>query len=249
MTDRLPKDPQILGIGISDSLDGLNALPNVEAELNAIIRTPTNPKGLYPGTLNFNQKATPAQLKTNLKLNPYNILHIATHGQFNPNEPRESFLLFSSGQPGKGDRYTIDRIDEQQDALRKIHLVILSACQSASGQSATTGIEIQGLSAAFVRDRAKSVIASLWNVDDSSTALLMQQFYKNLTTTGMTKAQALQTAQLQFIQGNLTAKNSPDRAGGRRSIPGQPPVDSLIHPYYWAPFILIGTFILIGNSQ
>jgi len=241
VTDRLPKDPTILGLGISDSLDGLSALPNVETELNAIVRTPTNPKGLYPGTLSFNQNATPTQLKTQLKQN-YNILHIATHGEFNPIEPNESFLLFSSGKPGKGDRYTINRIDEQQEALRRIHLVVLSACQSASGKSATTGIEIQGLSAAFVRDRAKSVIASLWNVDDSSTAVLMQQFYKNLAT-GMTKAQALQNAQRQFIETKLTAKDSLPRAGGRRSIPGQPPVDSYIHPYYWAPFILI------GNSQ
>ena len=241
VTDRLPKDPTILGIGISAPLDNFSALPNVETELNTIIRTPTNPLGLYPGNLSLNQNATPAQLKTNLK-QPYNILHIATHGQFNPTEPNDSFLLFSSGTPGKGDRYTINRIDEQQEALRKIHLVILSACQSATGQSATTGIEIQGLSAAFVRDRAKSVIASLWNVDDASTALLMQQFYKNLTP-GTTKAQALQKAQLQFILGNLTAKDAPPRAGGRPFIPNQPAVNSYLHPYYWAPFLLI------GNSQ
>jgi hypothetical protein len=65
---------------------------------------------------------------------------------------------------------------------------------------------------------------------------------KNLAI-GMTKAQALQNAQRQFIETKLTAKDSPNRAGGRRSIPGQPPVDSLIHPHYWPPFILI------GNSQ
>jgi CHAT domain-containing protein len=83
---------------------------------------------------------------------------------------------------------------------------VLSACQTASGESASNGIEIQGMSAAFVRDRAKAVIASLWNVDDASTSLLMQQFYQNLATGKMTKAEALRQAQLSLLQGKLQLK-------------------------------------------
>ncbi|MEB3294739.1 MAG: CHAT domain-containing protein [Synechococcales bacterium] len=201
-----------------------------------------SPTGLYPGSLNLNQASTFSRFKQELADRPYNIVHIATHGTFNPTQPNDSFLLFSSGKPGIGDRFTFNRI-EQQDDLRKVHLVVLSACQTASGQSSTSGIEIQGLSAAFVRDRAKSVIASLWNVNDASTALLMQQFYKNLAK-GMTKAEALRQVQRQFIKGELTPKDA-DRLRSDIDVQvidstreARPP--NFIHPYYWAPFILIG---------
>ena len=69
----------------------------------------------------------------------------------------------------------------------------------------------------------------------------MQQFYQHLKT-GMTKAQAIQKVQQDLIQEKLTLKDAEalNRAGSRRQIEGQPPVNSLAHPYYWSPFILIG---------
>jgi CHAT domain-containing protein/tetratricopeptide (TPR) repeat protein len=241
---KLPANPTILGLGISDSLDGLPSLPNVRAELNTIIRSTTSPTGLYLGSLNLNQTATLARFKSQLAQTPYNIVHIATHGQFNPTKPDESFLLLSSGKPSLGDRLTIDRI-QQQDDLRKIHLVVLSACQTASGQSSSTpGIEIQGLSAAFVRDRAKAVIASLWSVNDASTTVLMQQFYQNLAQ-GMTKSEALRQAQLSLLKDKPLSKTKTDRNVVHPLTPNQPTRNDRIapgytHPYYWAPFILIG---------
>ena len=69
---------------------------------------------------------------------------------------------------------------------------------------------------------------------------MMQQFYQHLAT-GKTKAAGLQLVQQDFIKGKLTTKDTDaiDRAGGRRKVEGQLSVDSLAHPYYWAPFILI----------
>ncbi len=187
----------------------------------------------------LNQASTASAFEDNLSGGKYQIVHIATHGEFDTNNANQSYLLFSTGETGKGDRYTVSRI-QQQESLRKIHLVILSACQSGRGESASSGIETPGMSAAFVRDRAKAVIASLWNVNDASASLMMQQFYKNLATGKMTKAEALRQVQLSLLSGKVTAKNAPDRAGARRYILGQFPVDSFAHPYYWAPFILIG---------
>lgn len=89
---------------------------------------------------------------------------------------------------------------------------------------------------------AKSVIATLWQVNDPATALFMEEFYKHFKA-GMSKAQAIQQVQQDFIQGKLTAKDAPSRAG-LEAVRAKPrdratPI-ILAHPYYWAPFILIG---------
>ncbi|XGW00798.1 MAG: tetratricopeptide repeat protein (plasmid) [Leptolyngbya sp. BL-A-14] len=239
---KLPQKPSVLGIGISEPLDNFAALPDVKQELETIIRTQQSPQGIYQGSLYLNQASTPSTFEENL--GKYSIIHIATHGEFKPSNPNQSYLLFSSGQKGKGLRYTVSQI-QQQEALRNVDLVVLSACQTGKGESASSGIEIQGMSAAFVRDRAKAVIASLWNVNDASTALLMQQFYKNLATGKMTKSEALRQAQLSLLQRKLTDNDALQRASLRPVLPpGQRAANSasqgFSHPYYWAPFILIG---------
>jgi CHAT domain-containing protein len=225
---RLPTQPTVLGLGITDKLDDFSALPNVSQELQAIVRSAQTPQGLYPGSVLLNQAASATGFEDQLNSGQFQIVHIATHGQFEASNPNASYLLFSSGTPGKGEHYTASRI-KQQDALRKIHLVILSACQTGRSEAAASGIEIQGMSAAFLRDRAKSVIASLWNVNDISTSLLMQRFYQNLATGKLSKAAALQQAQLSLIQGK------PQDGSAPKSDP-----NAFAHPYYWAPFILIG---------
>lgn len=102
---------------------------------------------------------------------------------------------------------------------------MLSACKTALNDTAADGKEILGISAYFTggENKAKAVLAALWKVNDTSTSELMQQFYQNLATGSMTKAEALQKAQLNMIQ----------KAGSR----------DLSHPYYWAPFILIGNWL------
>jgi CHAT domain-containing protein len=131
--------------------------------------------------------------------------------------------------------------------LRGVHLVVLSACETAlGGTDPKSGIEIAGISSFFLEDKAKAVIASLWTVNDASTSLLMQQFYKNLATGKMTKAEALRQAQLSVLKGNVTAKDAPRRSGETdinvtvTSGDRAPSPANFSQPYYWAPFILIG---------
>jgi CHAT domain-containing protein len=105
-----------------------------------------------------------------------------------------------------------------------------------------------GLIRAFIYAGTPSVVASLWKVDDSSTAQLMSSFYKNLKT--MTKVEALRQAQLQLIKGegrsDLLARRGVGGIGklGETPTPNNPPQDSISiptsHPYFWAPFILVG---------
>ncbi|BAY66012.1 TPR domain protein [Calothrix brevissima NIES-22] len=250
--DTLPpqiQDTQVLGLGLSNQAktpDGtFSALNYVPIELDAIVKQkPNDSKGIYPGTKFLNQAFTIDALENNL--DGRNILHIATHGLFKANNPEESYILLGTGDP-----YPITKIKYLQK-LREIHLVVLSACETALGGSDQNGIEIQGMSAYFLRDKAKSVMASLWVVSDRSTAQLMQQFYSNLANsanskTRITKAEALRQAQLSLLNSN---KSTGENTGNGRGIfeLTNPDISSrnenntsgYSHPYYWAPFILIG---------
>jgi CHAT domain-containing protein len=102
----------------------------------------------------------------------------------------------------------------------KAGLVVLSACETGLGKL-STGDELVGLTRAFIYAGTPTVVASLWKVQDMSTTELMASFYKNLRT--MNKVEALRQAQLGLIRNQ-------DAAG---SLPTS-------HPYFWAPFILVG---------
>ncbi|MFN5861824.1 MAG: CHAT domain-containing protein, partial [Pseudanabaena sp.] len=107
-------------------------------------------------------------------LSGYNILHIATHGKFVPVDANASFLLL-----GDGTKLIIKDIKNAIDDLYQVHLVVLSACQTALGDKGEDGVEISGLSYYFLNGGAKAVIASLWSVNDDSTSQLMKRFYAN----------------------------------------------------------------------
>ena len=242
---RLPpgtKNTSVLGLGLSQAVPGFSALPNVGKEIDAIIRTPKNDnKGIYPGNEFLNKDFDYETLRDNLR--GHNILHIATHGEFVSGSQNDSFLVL-----GTGTKLPINKIETLQD-LGDIHLVVLSACETALGETnKQDGIEIHGISFYFLKQGAKSVISSLWKVDDPSTAQLMQQFYSNLAIDAHpTKASALRQAQLSLLNGSKsTSRNSEERGGIRVNIkPGASSRNEKLssgysHPYYWAPFILIG---------
>jgi CHAT domain-containing protein len=237
MADQLSpngQSPSILALGTTKAYPGFSALPNVSAELEAIVKTNQPERGIYPGTIQLNQAFTAKSLTENL--NAYRVLHIATHGSFNPKSITASYLLL-----GDGNRLPITDIAALNN-LNTTHLVVLSACETGLSGAGQDGTEISGISGYFLRRGAKSVLASLWSVNDASTALLMQQFYAHLSTGTATKAKALQKAQQDFISGKLTAKEAETiaRAGGRPYAPGQTPPGSFAHPYFWAPFVLMG---------
>ncbi len=128
--------------------------------------------------------------------------------------------------------------------------MVLSACETALGETGQDGTEITGLSYYFLEKGAKAVMASLWQVHDESTRLLMEQFYSNLAKSTaqspITKAQALRQAQLSLIRGDrINTPNTDSRSLiVVESRPGAPTSTAktfwFSHPYYWAPFILIG---------
>jgi CHAT domain-containing protein len=245
--DRLPPGTQntsVLALGLSNAVAGFNALPNVPAELDAIVRKkPNDTKGIYPGLEFLNEAFDFRALRDNLT--GRQILHVATHGQFVPGRQEDSYLV-----SGKGEKLTIAQIKTLQD-LSNVHLVVLSACETALGGPNQDGIEISGISYYFLNAGAKAVMASLWLVNDDSTRLLMQNFYGNLakgtSTAPIAKATALRQAQLTLLRGDTTTQTADQRAVIEvRPVEGAQPASidktapGFSHPYYWAPFILIG---------
>jgi CHAT domain-containing protein/Tfp pilus assembly protein PilF len=247
-TLKSPEQTPILALGLSRATGRFNALPNVEAELNAIVSQTdhsNSAQGIYPGQIFLNQKFTKTALEDNIR--GHRIIHIATHGEFMPENPHDSYFLLGTGTP-----YPIPDVQALRD-LKEVHLVVLSACETGLGGVDSLGLQMTGISSFFMgdRDRAKAVLASLWNVNDTSTALMMQQFYKHLATGKLTKVAALRQVQLSLLHGQLTAQNSPQNGVTGRSgeveitVTGTPNMRALsppdfTHPYYWAPFILIG---------
>ncbi|MGI0485047.1 tetratricopeptide repeat protein [Pantanalinema rosaneae CENA516] len=226
-----PSSTPVLALGFSEATGDYSPLPNVEAELNAIVKQPHN-AGIYPGDILLNQQFTKAAFEDNIR--GHKIIHIATHGEFKPENPRSSYFLLGTGTP-----YPIPDVQTLRD-LREVQLVVLSACQTGLGGTDRLGLEVSGMSSFFMgdRDRAKAVIASLWSVNDTSTSLLMQQFYQQLATGKQTKAAALRQAQLSLLQGRLTTQPTASNSTPNQSSKSS--TSDLSHPYYWAPFILIG---------
>ena len=171
------------------------------------------------------------------KLGDYNILHLATHASLVPKNVESSFILFGSST------YATLR-DIESWSLNNFDLVILSACETGlGGNFGTNGEEILGLGYQFQTRGAKATIASLWQVNDGSTSKLMEQFYKNLATGKLGKAAALRQAQITLIQGNGTGTDG-QRGNFKIEVIKDGKTStitrSLSHPFYWAPFILIG---------
>ncbi len=241
MEDRLTHvdESQVLGLGLTQAVDNFYPLPAVSAELDAIVRSDaTDATGVYPGQVFLNEDFTLDTLKANVR--DHRVLHMATHAAFVPGRAEESFIVL-----GDGSQLTIPAIEAMEHRLEDLHLVVLSACQTALGGPAGDGTEIAGISSYFLeKGRAEAVIASLWSVNDSSTSILMQRFYELLASGELTKAEALRQAQTSLLYDEDTATRlaavragapPTPREGATLSVP-----EGYSHPYYWAPFILIG---------
>ncbi len=139
------------------------------------------------------------------------VLHLAAHARFRPDEPLFSALQLDDGQLSTLEVFNLDL---------RCSLVTLSACETALG-TVGAGDEVMGLSRAFLYAGAPSLLLSLWKVADSSTAALMERFYR-LLMAGADKSTALRQAQLALLYGE---------SGTHADWSA---------PFFWAPFQLVG---------
>ncbi|MDP2827813.1 MAG: CHAT domain-containing protein [Sulfuricellaceae bacterium] len=196
---------RVLLSGLTESVQGFPGLPNVAEELQEI--------GLmYKGKTLKDQDYLLGNVDDEMSQSPYNVVHIASHGQFE-SDVRKTFLLAYDG------RLTLDHLEKLIAPSRyreqQLSLLTLSACQTAAGDDRAA----LGLAGVAVKAGAVSALASLWFVNDQSATLLVSGFYQQLNQPGAGKAFALQQAQL---------KMTADKRFG--------------HPGYWSPFLLIGNW-------
>ncbi|MBE9227183.1 tetratricopeptide repeat protein [Phormidium sp. LEGE 05292] len=169
-------------------------------------------------------------------LNEYNIVHLATHAAFLTGSPEDSFILFGNGE-------FVTLRDVETWSLSGVDLVVLSACETAVGGKLGNGEEILGFGYQMQIAGALASISSLWAVSDGGTQALMDGFYLALKTGNVNKAEALRRSQIALITSNAQVGGEQRglviQQATRSYLPSQV-IQRLNHPYYWAPFILIG---------
>ena len=197
---------QVLAAGMTESAEAFPPLPLVRQELRAI-------HDLYGGTVLLDDAFSVSQLDATLRQGAFGIVHIASHGQFAP-DAAESFLLTAHG------RLTMTQLAQMVGRLRfrdqPLDLLTFSACETAQGNDRAA----LGLAGVAIQSGARSALATLWQVSDEASAALMQAFYQHLHEPGVSRARALQQAQVKLLKQERFAD-----------------------PFFWAPFLLINNWL------
>ncbi|MFH7043982.1 CHAT domain-containing protein [Paucibacter sp. JuS9] len=192
--------------GTERSLRESLALPGVTREIGALGK-------ILPGDRLLDESFTVEAFSRAARSGRYRIVHVATHGVFG-GDARSSFML------AYDDLLTLGNLQEVlgAEALRRhsLELLTLSACETAEGNERAP----LGISGAAIRARAKSVLGTLWPVDDEAAVRVMERFYQLIADGRVSKAQALRQAQRELLAERPFA-----------------------HPFFWAPFSLIGNWL------
>ena len=192
--------------GISEAVQGYVGLPGVPRELQ-------NLEATYGASVLRDTNFKRDDLKEQLTSADYSIVHIATHGHFDSN-PQESYLLTYD------DKLTMDLLEEsignRKNVGEPLELLVLSACETAAGDSRAA----LGLAGVALKAGARSAVATLWQISDAATVEIIDTFYEYTAKEGVTKARAMQLAQIRLIE--------------------QPRFQ---HPTDWAPFLMIGNWL------
>ena len=201
------KQLSILAVGLTEGRQGFTPLPGVVGEMKQI-------REKLDAQVLLDREFTRDSFSVALNQQPFPIVHLATHGQFSSN-PEQTFLLTWS------ERISIEDFDvlfqqRKLGILEPIELLVMSACQTAAGDNRAT----LGLAGFALRSGARSTVGSLWSVSDRATSDLMREFYSQLSSGKVSKAEALRQAQLKVMSNSLYQ-----------------------HPYFWSSFVLVGNWL------
>jgi CHAT domain-containing protein len=222
------RNSQVLAMGASQFSE-LNPLLAVPAEIATISRE-------WPGVSFLNEGFTLENLKRQHQSRPFGVIHLATHGEFRPGAPSNSFIqLWDS-------RLRLDQLRDLRLNDPQVNLLVLSACRTAVGD-AQAELGFGGLA---LQAGVQTAVGSLWYVSDEGTLGLMTEFYQQLKTAGI-KGAALRQAQIAMLRGEVRLEGGRLRGSSRgegvelpASLQGFADL-KLSHPYYWSAFVMIGS--------
>jgi len=241
--------PSVLAMGLSKSYGGLPALPGVIPELDSIVHDPSVPDshGPMPGKLLPDNQFTLAALRQELGSGKgFPVVHIASHFVLEAGSGDEPFLMMGGDNTGdpNGFEWNLSAMENSAVAFHGTRLLTLSACSTAKDYKSRNGFEMDGLGMVAQQKDAEAVLATLWDVNDLSTSHMMSDFYDRwVKNPAQGKAEALRQAQLAFLHGAATPGAKTGR--GFETTDQSTQVQSSLgyaHPFYWAPFVLIGNY-------
>ncbi|MEG3843409.1 CHAT domain-containing protein [Microcoleus sp. herbarium14] len=226
------KGSEVLAMGASNfpAKYDQNPLPAVPLELSTIVGK------IWPGSSFLNEAFTLANLKDKRNQPQYKIIHLATHGDFQPGGAENSYIQFWDT------KLRLNQLGELKLSNPQVELLVLSACTTAVGDEQAE----LGFAGLAVHAGVKSALASLWYVSDAGTLGLMTEFYQQLRTAPI-KAEALRQAQLAMLRGEVRLQDGYlVRSGNNQALPLPSELAArgdrnLSHPYYWAAFTMIGS--------
>jgi CHAT domain-containing protein/predicted negative regulator of RcsB-dependent stress response len=210
LTDPRPikrEGAKILVVGVTESVQGFSPLPYVKAEIEAL-------HDVYKTTTTLvDREFVVSKFEETLKREQFTIVHIASHGEFS-SESGKTFLLAFDG------KLTMDRLDQNIGLFKfrddPLELLTLSACDTAEGDDRAA----LGLAGVAIKAGARSAVATLWEINDVAAAGLVADFYRGLQDPSISRATALQRAQVKLLS--------------------DPRYE---HPGFWAPFLLINNWL------
>ncbi|WP_448533049.1 CHAT domain-containing protein [Parathermosynechococcus lividus] len=223
--------PRVLAMGAS-TFPGLTPLPAVPVELRALqhflnAAAPTSREL-------FNQQFTLGNLEQTLRRQSFDIVHFATHAEFRPGAPSNSYIQLWD------QRLTLSQMNRLNWRSPTLELLVLSACRTAVGDR---NAEL-GFAGVALQAGVKSAVASLWYVDDVGTLALMSEFYRQLPRS-TTKGEALRQAQIRLLRGEARADGDHLRLGDTQlPLPTTLQLNRSLdfrHPRYWSAFTLISS--------
>jgi CHAT domain-containing protein len=222
-------------VTLNPGLQLLDPKPLVKEKLNALTAGLTEPPINYPDfaplpaikdefdliakagvttTTLIDKQFTSTALERKVNDAPFNVIHLATHGKFS-SRAEDTYILAADG-PIHVKQLSSFLRSRNEIRPEAIQLLVLSACQTAVGDKRAA----LGLAGVAIRAGARSTVASLWQIDDDSTAIFVGSFYQQLKDSNINKAEALRRAQLELL--NHPNYNSPS---------------------YWSAYVLIGNWL------
>jgi len=221
-------DLSVAGLGVTRAISGFPALTYVRRELEAIIQTNGDTgRGILPGRAwldgDFNRRTLERALSGQQE-----IVHVASHFDLRETADASSLLL------GDGQFLSLSEMSRSANyQFGRVQMIVLSACETAiasrPGLNSFAGV-IQGRG-------VETVVASLWKINDGSTAAFMERFYDHLNL-GSPAAEALRLAQVEMISGEI--EGEPDAPVRWGETPREERLSGYAHPYFWAPFVVMG---------